>query len=198
MVKIARIKTLVPTLFFGYILPTTLAFLPHLPHKTRQLASAISILHPVFLSTFSHIFSKIISDSTAHDRLHNPKADLPYLKAVYFFSGALSSLVWLSILVKQPHELTGMLFRGGETADEFLYVSVSGLIWILMSLYDIKKGGRVEQSWLVILVALGGGLALGGPGAVMAGAWAFRENALARRWVKLGEQVGVNGVKKNN
>ena len=85
-------------------------------------------------------------------------------------------------MITAPYSLTSMVFGRREIEKEFFYTSAAVLSWALLSIYDIKKGGRVKQSWLVILMALASGLVVGGPGAVLVGAWAFREEALARRW----------------
>ena len=192
MVRIARIKTLLPSLLFGYVLPTTLAFLPFLPQTIRQLAGDISIMHPFFLSAFSYLFSKLISDTTTHDRVYNPKADLPYLRAIYIFTGTVSALMWSFNLIRAPLVLTSILHGGSETAAELFYISASILVWVLLSIYDIKKGSRVTATWFVVFMALAGGLVVGGPGAVLVGAWTFREEALARRWARK-SQLAANG-----
>jgi len=184
MVKIARVKTLLPTLLIGYTLPTSLAFLPFLPHRTRQLASAISIIHPVVLSVTSYLLSKLVLDTTTHDRIHNPKADLPYLQANYIFAGALSGLVWIFTMITEPRQITHILFTNGNIDMEVFYMSIAGIVWVLLSIHDLKQGGCVMQSWWVILTAMTGGLICGGPGTVLAGAWAFREKALARPLTK--------------
>jgi len=142
------------------------------------------------------VLAKTVTDTTEHDRKYKPEADMPYLRAVYGFAAGAAGLTYLYLRLTSPVSLTHALFTGirdphaavGMMAgiSKFLrYDQIAafsaGAIWTLLSFGDLKRKGRVTAGWAKIVGAFAGMTLVGGPGAAMAGMWAWREEALAKR-----------------
>lgn len=194
MVNVARIKTLLPAVIIGYLIPCIVMFLPSVSSQTRQFANAIWQLHPIWVSVLSFLFSRAIKDTTSTDRIRNPKADIQYLRAAYIFAFVAASSVYLSLWLASPYSMKDIFFTGlRDPAAGFTYITEAsakllrydlicsfsaGLYWTLLHVGDLKRQGLVQTNWLVILPVMASMTVAFGPGACMVACWAWREEVL--------------------
>lgn len=190
------VKTLLPALVLGYVVPSVAMFAPALSIETRQYINGAWQFFPVIFAVLHWIFSLCVTDTTRHDRLYKPEADLPYLKPIYAFAFAVSSLTYLSLWAFSPYSMTEIFFSGlanpgmvknivqGAAAalrwDQIVTFSAT-FLWILLGFNDMKAAGRTDASWFKIGGVLAGTSLVCGPGAGMCAMWAWRENILRRK-----------------
>lgn len=196
LVNVARIKSLIPALAFAYMLPITLPFLPFGRPKMVILVTLL-INHSFTLPISSFIISRFIKDTTPTARIHNPKADLPFLRVIYGITGTISAFphvvrLYLSIyhiILKIGFHVPEASISSGGMAEgsnnllkhEYTYTFIASLYWLLLHFQDLKRHGKVKMGWLGIFTFLGGVTFLAGPGTAMALGWWVREEALAYR-----------------
>jgi hypothetical protein len=192
------VKVIIPTIVLTYILPTIAMFAaPRL--ATRQWVNGLLWqAFPLYAAVVKRVLARFVTDTTGADRIHNPTADLPYLRGVYGFAGAAATLANLYVRIASPVPLAEVFFKGianpaaaGPLVDavakvlryDHLLAFGSGAVWTMLSFYDLKRAGKLTASWGRIVGVFAGITLVGGPGAAMVAMWAWREETLAKRRV---------------
>ncbi|KAH8592118.1 hypothetical protein B0O99DRAFT_549387 [Bisporella sp. PMI_857] len=188
-------KTVVAAVGVGYVLPSIYHFLG-LSTKAHQYINGIWQLFPIWTAIFHRFFASFVSDTTFHDRIENPRADMPYLRQAYAFGAAVSGVAHLYLWITATGDTRYLLpgigtyqnilrpatpgFRLLMRNNELITLS-SGLIWLLLHFRDLKKSRRLKATWAKVIGILASTIMLIGPGAAMAVGWAWREELLAER-----------------
>ncbi|KAH7342650.1 hypothetical protein BKA65DRAFT_595732 [Rhexocercosporidium sp. MPI-PUGE-AT-0058] len=196
MVQLGGVKTIIPTIILSYIIPSvTMSFAPGL--ASRQWINGIFWQpFPVYGSILQRILPLFVNNTTRKDRVSNPEADMPYLRAAYGFSAAVGALVYLYLHVASPISLSKVFFSnlGNPGAalpliegtvkalryDQICAFSATA-IWTLLSFMDLKKAGKLQAGWGRILGVFAAMNVVAGPGAALTVMWAWREEKLANR-----------------
>jgi len=181
-------KTLIAAIIFGYILPTGFVFLT-ISANGFQHAMAFWQLFPVWTAFMHRIFAFSVVDTTAHDRIYNPLADMPYLRRIYVFGAALSGIAYIYLFSTAwgdvGNTLRGIMHATTPFEHQLKYhhlvTFISGLIWQLLHFRDLKKSGKLDAAWFKIIGIFACTSLLFGPSASQIVYWAWREEVLARR-----------------
>ncbi|KAG4432820.1 hypothetical protein IFR05_011685 [Cadophora sp. M221] len=196
MAQLGGVKTIIPTIILSYIVPAvTMCFAPGL--ATRQWVNGIFWQpFPVYGAILQRILPLFVKDTTQRDRVSNPEADMPYLRAAYGFSAAVGALAYLYLYVASPISLFKVFFSnlGNPSAalpliegavkalryDQICAFSATA-IWTLLSFRDLKKARKLQAGWGRILGVFAAMNVVAGPGAALTVMWAWREERLAKR-----------------
>ncbi|KAL5328898.1 hypothetical protein ACEPPN_002407 [Leptodophora sp. 'Broadleaf-Isolate-01'] len=196
MTQLGGVKTIIPTIVLSYIVPTvTMFFVSGLAN--RQWINGI-FWQPflVYGAILQRILPLFVKDTTQRDRVSNPEADIPYLRAAYGFSAAVGTLAYLYLHVASPISLSKIFFSNlgnPSAALPLIEGSVKALrydqicafsattIWTLLSFKDLKKAGKLQAGWGRILGVFAAMNVVAGPGAALTVMWAWREERLAKR-----------------
>ncbi|KAI0202487.1 hypothetical protein F4808DRAFT_459082 [Astrocystis sublimbata] len=154
--------------------------------------------------------ASVMPDTTATDRVDNPRSDMNLLRLTYAAGGLASGVTygWLTATSQSPtsifREDASQLWQalrrvmGSEEVisrqliryHHFITIG-SALLWALLHLGDLSRTGRMNINRIVVAVVVLGTAAVMGPGAAVVVAWAWREQVLAQ---KLG--LGADREKK--
>jgi len=195
----AYARTLLPALAISYFIPSAaMLFYPDL--FTRQYANTVWQFFPIMLSITHRALSYTVKDTTRHDRINNPTADITSLRITYLVTGLASASVYLYLWTSSPYSLREIFFSAlsnpGQTvkviapgAAKFLrYDQIAtlgaGLYWTGLQVWDLKRARKTRMGWFTFLGGMTVTTVLLGPGAAMAGFWYWREEVLGRRVVK--------------
>ncbi|PVH89546.1 BcBOA8 protein [Cadophora sp. DSE1049] len=196
MLQLSNVKTIIPTVVLTYIIPTVgMFFAPGL--ASRQWINGLFWQpFPVYGAILQRILPLLVEDTTARDRVQNPEADLPYLRAAYGFSAAAGAFAYLYLHVASPVSLVEVFFsnlRNPSAALPLLGGALKALrydqicafsattIWTLLSFKDLKQAGKLQAGWGRILGVFAAMNVAVGPGAALSVMWAWREERLAKR-----------------
>jgi hypothetical protein len=197
------IKTLLPATIIGFVIPTFTMFYPSLSLPTRQTASIIWQLFPVWIALLNRLFATLVTDTTTRDRIANPTVDMPYLRAAYATSALVAGLAYIyawsssspaAMLAYYASKFSAPPPAGSTIAGLMEYIFVwdqicafgAAGLWVLLHFYDLKKAGKLAASWARIGAVMGAATVLAGPGAAIALMWWWREEMLARKKVWVG------------
>ncbi|CZR66819.1 uncharacterized protein PAC_16720 [Phialocephala subalpina] len=197
LVQISYAKTLIPTLIFGYLIPTWAMYWPTSPLSTLQAWNFLWQLFPILLVGLHGIFARCVKDTTKVDKYANVTADLPYLRLAYIFCAIVSAgTYWYSYAVtpipfldlffkdltdsgREMHSLVEAIGTLLKFDDVFCFASAA--VWTLLCFRDLKSEGRSKTSWVKVLVMMASTTVTVGPGASFALMWWWREEILARK-----------------
>lgn len=196
MTNIAYSKTLLPAIIATYILPSAaMFFYPDL--MVRQYVNGIWQLYPLWLSLGHRLLAHTVKDTTSHDRRHNPKTDVQYLRPAYLLTGLLSASVYLLLWAGSPYAMKAIFFSGlrnpGQAVTvvapasarflryDYICTLGAGLYWTALQFWDLKRAQRTTTSWLKFLGIMTPSTFFLGPGAAMAGFGYWREEMLGRK-----------------
>ncbi|KAL2075500.1 hypothetical protein VTL71DRAFT_443 [Oculimacula yallundae] len=196
MLQISGAKTIIPTLVLSYVVPTLAMFFMPGQANRQWINGVVWQFFPISGAILQRILPKFVKDTTQRDRISNPRADLPYLRAAYGFSAAVGALTYLSLHVASPIPLTKVFFSnlGNPSAalpliegvvkalryDQICAFSATAM-WTILSFKDLKKSGKLQAGWGKILGLFAGMNLIVGPGAALSVMWAWREERLAAR-----------------
>lgn len=211
LVPLPYSKTLLPALLLGYIIPSIALFWPKNSTKALQALAFVWYLFPLILRVVHGFLSRFVRDTTLNDKLFNPTVDVPYLRGIYLFCTLLSTAVFNYVRCTSSVSLTRLFFanllypetaiqnfaRGFELhqryTEFFLFAAMA--VWITLQFGDLKRDGRINVSWAKIVVFMFGGLLVGGPGAMCAGMWWWREELLVKPKEDVGEKAKEGKIK---
>ena len=199
MTNIAYAKTLLPAIAATYILPSAaMLFYPNI--MVRQYVNGIWQLFPLWLSLGHRLLAHTVKDTTSHDRRHNSKNDMQYLRPAYLLTGLMSASVYILLWTRSPFSMKAIFFSGlrnpgqaitsiAPASAQFLrydYICTlgAGLYWTALQFWDLKRAQRTNTSWIKFLGSMTASTLLLGPGAAMAGFWSWREEMLGRKVVR--------------
>jgi hypothetical protein len=154
---------------------------------------------PIYTSIVHRLLAKhCVTDTTGKDRLHNPTADMPYLRIAYRTTAAVSALVYLYVNLTRPSSpslknlFSGIsdplgtvtsITQGMTKAMKYDQIAIFGAstYWILLHFGDLKRAGKLDAPWWKVIGAYAGSVLVGGPGAALAVMWGWREEVMANR-----------------
>lgn len=200
LTQMSRVKTVLPTIMGAYVIPTVSMFAAR-GLSTRQWINGFFWQPFPIYSSLLHRFlsSYIVKDTTFIDRIENSEADMPYLRATYGVTAALSTAAYLYVRLSKPATLSMTDIFFADIANPTAAVTnltvgmaralrydqiaafAAGAYWTLLSFGDLKRAKKIEASWWKIVGAFAGSSLVGGPGAAMALMWGWREECLAKR-----------------
>ena len=202
LLRTNRAYTILPTILNAYLLPTLASYFYHnvgirviLIYAWQLVPIYICVVHWL-LSTF------VVRDTTKHDRLYNPRADLPALELLSDVLLAVSavSYQWVRWHSSDPLFLRDIFYRGISNpfkqissleqgaATVFRYdcicIWTGALFWLFLLFTDLKRARMLELAWIRLIIYGGMSLVLFGPGATLIAGWMWRERILAtkRHW----------------
>lgn len=196
MLQIGGVKTIIPTIVLTYIIPTIgMFFAPGI--ENRQWINGIFWQpFPVYGAILQRILPLFVKDTTKEDRVQNPEADMPYLRAAYGFSAAMGAFTYIYLRAASPVSLGHLLFDNlrnpaaalpliGGALKVLRYDQICAFsattIWTLLSFKDLKQAGKLQAGWGRILGVFAAMNVAVGPGAALSVMWAWREERLAKR-----------------
>ncbi|ERF72896.1 hypothetical protein EPUS_08704 [Endocarpon pusillum Z07020] len=197
---------LVPTILYAARLGSCSPWplMDEISHQALSLYTLFWQLSPLWVMLTQRILVlTTVVDTTARDRIQSPRADLSYLRWAYGFAAAASGIPHLYEWAHAPRPITGYMsslvgnrVTGAAATLQVLFsqfdqtllspyhlgrmvLSISGLIWVLLHVRDLKRAKRTQTSWLRILAVGSITTLLGGSGTAMVVGWAWREEILA-------------------
>jgi hypothetical protein len=191
LTNLAYTRTVLPVMIIAFYIPLYVSFLaPEL--TTRNYASWIWQMHPVWISALQFILAKtVMPDTIQQDRLDAPTRDLPVIRNTVGTCVALAGAVWIYTLVISPFSLATIFIPvlSGNTASWVVYLRMAlqydhlfcwatALLWLGYLFGDMKHAGMVTQSWLKLIAAMSLTLFAFGPGATLGLGWLWREDIL--------------------
>jgi hypothetical protein len=206
MVNVAAAKTALTAVVLTLALPTFAMYL--YPDPARRLnINAVWQAFPLITVAVHYVLRRtVVSDTTRHDAIYKVRADLPYVqfsvRALATFAALTFNWVRLASTAStsaifMPDWNAARAFMLGEPVDiDFISgvalflqideVAVFGaaFLWLAYLIHDLKAAEMVSTSWLKLGLYAGVGTFLGGPGAVIALAWLWREGILATKKAK--------------
>lgn len=200
-------KAFLPALMVGYIIPTTMLFLPIGGQETRQAVIALWQPAPVYVSLLTLLLSRAIEKLETFQRKGLEESikgaeNTHHLKSVYKVTGIMSACFHISIMlgclvstelsllrVFVPQDSFAPVASVGDGVfiflqNDFLMVAMSTLLWCWASMSDLYRVGMSDVS---PITAVGTIIALGvtvGPGATLAAMWYWREQAMTGDFYK--------------
>ena len=196
MLQIGGVKTIIPTIVLTYIIPTIgMFFAPGIGNR-QWINGVFWQPFPVYGAILQRILPLFVKDTTKEDRVQNPEADMPYLRAAYGFSAAVGTFTYLYLHAASPVSIGHLFFdnlrdptaalpliRGALKVlryDQICAFSAT-TIWTLLSFKDLKQAGKLQAGWGHILGVFAAMNVAVGPGAALSVMWAWREERLAKR-----------------
>lgn len=182
-------KTLLPALMFGYIIPSIGSFYSSFSLSSKQAWNFIWQLFPVWIPAFHFLFSRFVSDKSAGSQTSS-------LRLTYLSLFVLSTSTYIYVFLVSPVPFSQLFFADisiwdwdraissiSEVTGIFLkwdeiFVVIGTAYWMMLNVRDLKREGKMEASWLWILVVFGSVSLLCGPGAGMVVMWWWREEVL--------------------
>ncbi|KAL7267077.1 hypothetical protein RUND412_010352, partial [Rhizina undulata] len=179
-------KTLLPTLILCYLIPMALLYAPktlisHL--RTRQLCNAFWQAFPVYIP----VAHRYLSSWCSKDRLKayqteptRTTTDMKSLRLTKLFTFAVAAFAHIWATLKS---ITSSNPSPGwpELLHFDYYISfAAGILFVPLAVADLKRAGKTQIGWVTaVIFVVGEWYLVGAPGAVMAAAWAWREEILA-------------------
>ncbi|KAM3065605.1 FAD-dependent monooxygenase boa8 [Clarireedia jacksonii] len=154
--------------------------------------------YPIYLTLFLKLSKIIVKDTTRTARIHEPTADLLYLRATYailIISCGLfqlfateSHLATISALLQKwwysnnsAHDVRGLI--AVLLRSETVYAYGAASFWALLHFSDLKYNKKLSASWFTILGVLVISTVVAGPRVALLILWAWREEVMARKLV---------------
>jgi hypothetical protein len=206
LINVAYARTALATFAIAYIAPTlAMYFAPSV--ATRISVNAIWQLFPVLVTSVHWILATyLVHDPTPFARIHNTTADLLSIRIALVTLILVSALAfnWIrfaspvpmsTILCPTPSFLSA-LYRSvvGRSLDlnlvsgmamffkmDHLSCFMASYAWLALLFKDLKGAEMVSMTWPQLGVYAAVGTVLAGPGAVVGGAWLWREEILASK-----------------
>jgi hypothetical protein len=196
MTQIGPVKTIIPTILISYILPSVaMVVTPGLANR-QWINGLFWQPFPVYAALLQRSLGRFVKDTTDSDRIHNPEADMKYLRRTYVFAGTVAACVGLYVRFASPASLLNVFFGGlrdrdsalgvaGSLAKAFRYDQIAtfsaAAVWTMLSFGDLKKAGKLSTGWAKIVGVFAGTTIVAGPGTAVAAMWAWREEVMAKR-----------------
>jgi hypothetical protein len=192
MVSKKEIKNILPTIGLAYILPSVAMFaVPGLVN--RQWINGVFFQpFPLYAYTIQRTLLAIHSSSKNEEE--EESATETDLRLIYGLSAAASASVYLYLWIESPSSMADILFSdlSNPTAPITMLKGAAkvlrydqlcsfgaGAVWTLLHFWDLKREGLMRSAgWGKILGVFGAMNVVGGPGAAMAGMWAWKESVL--------------------
>lgn len=183
---------ILPAILVSMILPTILMFI-NFDSGTYQLLITIWQFFPLWFTILHRAFAMTIVN---HTKRTDPGTDLPILQMIYVFVGLVSAAIHLYVRsfvlsghgaffagIQDPFATVSSAIEGISRSASYSYLLGFGssLLWVAMTLHNLKKAGRTDAGWVKIVSLLVVGTIVVGPGAVVAAFWMWREDILSRR-----------------
>ncbi|KAK9777145.1 putative FAD-dependent monooxygenase andE [Seiridium cardinale] len=185
----------------GYALPTILMFVPWKDPDTVQNFEVLWQLSPMIAPLLCGIIGSSCGTKKNSVQVQRKAGqvfpDLPHLKSLYVFTGALGLALHIYCLVDiflSPELSLNSVFRPSLYAEEkalgeglrnlflvdFWGFQIATYIWLCMAIWDLNRMGRatVHLGKAFVLIFLSSVII--GPGATMSAVWYFREISLAK------------------
>jgi len=197
-------KALLPALVIGYLVPTTLVFLPYsAPNMwTTQAMVALWQPSPWFVDSLIWVFSKLYSKSGSSTGPEKPRgsgrtADVPYLTRIYTVTFTVATLSHLMVVylclfsTDIEHSFQHLFFPPATKyitvnmsftqsmlvifQADFWIIFAASLVWAYMAIWDLKRIGKADVNLLQAGMIMLAGTIVVGPAATVAGVWYWRE-----------------------
>lgn len=198
MVSKKELKTILPTIGLAYILPSMAMFaVPGLVN--RQWINGV-FFQPFPLYVYAIQRTLLSLPSTSENEEEEKSATETDLRLIYGISAAASASVYLYLWITSPISMADIFFS--ETSNPTAPMTMlkgaakvlrydqlcsfgAGAVWTLLHFWDLKRDGYMRNAgWGKILGVFGAMNVVGGPGAAMAGMWAWRESVLKKKEIK--------------
>ncbi|KAG8627689.1 hypothetical protein KVT40_003562 [Elsinoe batatas] len=188
-------STVLPAMVIGAIVPNWLQFFAPAGQQ-RHWWNWVWQVYPVNVGVVQWVLAHTVArDTVKEDRLRAPLRDLRCIAWTVGSLGAVSAGTWVWTVATMEFSLREVFVPVGLPGsqegfedimrvwlqwDEVLSVG-NVVLWVLYSFWDLKAAGMVTESWPSLVLLLGVGMVVVGPGAAIAAAWGYREWVLATR-----------------
>lgn len=191
LVQMNYARALLPTIVLAAVLPLVMIMI-YADSPAGQRLLSLGSWSPIVLTLTHRLFANLCQDTTKHDRLHNPKADLPYLRRAFFVAGvtafvstqylrynkAVFGPIWFTLSISPlpaPPDPATIVLHGSQ------------LFWLLLLFRDLKKAKMIKENSMTVFAYIFAGWLGLGPEATFIAAWAWREEVLAskRHWAAI-------------
>ena len=208
MVSKKEMKTILPTIWMAYILPSVAMFaVPGLVN--RQWINGV-FFQPFPLYAYAIQRVLLTFPSSSKNKEEEEEATEADLRLICGLSAAASASVYLYLWITSPGSMADIFFS--ETSSPTAPITMlkgaakvlrydqlcsfgAGTVWTLLHFWDLKREGLMRSvGWGKILGVFWAMNLVGGPGAAMAGMWAWRESIINKEMK--GEEGDLQGSKK--
>ncbi|KAJ9619082.1 hypothetical protein H2204_012793 [Knufia peltigerae] len=202
------VKTLLPAVVLGYLIPTILMFWPHSnDDQIRQGFIAFWQPSPVYVNILLWLLATSYNTTMSTQQDHSnvvvaaaEPPDMAHLKRLYAFSFGVSIVTHFGVLLKvmfsaDPHLQLSKIFllppldQRSLSVVESLHITwlvdfwvwtMATMAWCCLSVWDLKRVGLAVVSVRKAAAAVALGTVLVGPGAVISACWYWRETQMAK------------------
>jgi hypothetical protein len=192
MIRRKELKTILPTIGLAYILPSVATFaVPGLVN--RQWINGV-FFQPFPLYAYA-IQRTLLALTSSSKNEEEEKCDTETdLRLIYGLSAATSAAAYLYLWIKSPSTMAEIFFsetsqpgapmnmlKGAAKVLRYDQLCSFGAcaVWTLLHFWDLKREGLMRSAgWGKVLGVFGAMNVVVGPGAAMAGMWAWRESVL--------------------
>lgn len=188
-----KAKTLLPAVFFGYLLPTLLVYYPFSDIDSTMIVVAFWQSTPIVVNLLWYGFSSLISSESGLDA----NADLRHVSRALLAPVILCSAAHGYVLYRclspndpnvtltsvfLPRQWAGMQF---DEAVHFIFqvdysvIFLATTIWSIQSVIDVKRWADEDVSAIGASILTLLGASISGPAATLCAVWYWRESKLA-------------------
>jgi hypothetical protein len=206
LINVGYARTALMTISIAYLAPTiAMYFGPSA--STRLSINALWQMFPIWVTLTHWVFTKfLVNDPTRSARLHNPTADLLSVRIAVITFIVISTLAFNWIRFTSPVPLSTVLsptfsflcasyssimnrssdldFVSGMAMllkVDYLSCFIASYAWLALLFYDLKAAEMITETWARLAAYAIVGTFVAGPGAVVGGAWLWREEILASK-----------------
>jgi hypothetical protein len=206
LINVAYARTSLAALAVAYMAPTlAMYFAPSA--ATRISINAIWQIFPILVTSIHWVLATyLVDDPTPSARIHNTTADLSSIRIAAMAFILVSTLVFNWIRFTSPVPISTVLYPTPAFLSAFYrstvnrsldldlvsgmalflkidYLScfIASYAWLALLFKDLKTAEMVSTTWSRLVAYAAMGTVLAGPGAVVGGAWLWREEILASK-----------------
>ncbi|QSZ35311.1 hypothetical protein DSL72_008180 [Monilinia vaccinii-corymbosi] len=190
------VKVILPSVIIGYVIPTSLVFVPWTSQRAAETFDAVWWASPMIASLLTFIggmiLKKVVPPPTETPNAADQPKDLLYLKGIYLTTFTIGVTLHIAVLSNilfssNPKLSLNLVFIPNATSElrnyflvEFWSVYIASYAWCCNAVWDIKRVGRtsVDVGKAAVLLILANLVV--GPGAALVGCWYWREMQMAR------------------
>jgi hypothetical protein len=206
LINVAYARTALAALCMAYMAPTIVMYIAP-SAATRISINAIWQVFPILVASIHWMLATyLVDDPTPSGRIHNTTADLSSIRITAMALILISTMAFNWIRFTSPVPISTMLYPTSDFLSAFYrsttsrsldldlvsviavflkldYLScfIASYAWLALLFKDLKAAKMVSTTWSRLVAYAAVGTVLAGPGAVVGGAWLWREEIHASK-----------------